>query len=157
MVAALCIMLTAKGADTDAHIYGHIIDGSTGEHLPHIVVILKGTTIGVSSDNTGHYIMRNLPEGKFILEVSAIGKKLGEYAFALAVNVTDEESVAKMVQETVEKWGGLDLFVSNAGVAKAGNLMDQGVLALIQCGQIRLGAQIDPGIFLLDVKKNKVL
>ena len=75
MVAALCIMLTAKGADTDAHIYGHIIDGSTGEHLPHIVVILKGTTIGVSSDNTGHYVMRNLPEGKFTLEVSAIGYK----------------------------------------------------------------------------------
>ena len=54
----------------------------------------------------------------------ALAAELGEYAFALAVNVTDEESVAKMVQETVEKWGGLDLFVSNAGVAKAGNLME---------------------------------
>ena len=38
--------------------------------------------------------------------------------------MTDEESVAKMVQTTVEKWGGLDLLVSNAGVAKAGNLME---------------------------------
>ena len=54
----------------------------------------------------------------------AVAEALGEYAFAIEVNVTSEESVAKMVQETVEKWGGLDLFVSNAGVAKAGNLME---------------------------------
>ena len=54
----------------------------------------------------------------------AVAEALGEYAFAIEVNVTSEESVARMVQETVEKWGGLDLFVSNAGVAKAGNLME---------------------------------
>ena len=54
----------------------------------------------------------------------ALAAELGEYAFAISVNVTDEESVAKMIQDTVEKWGGLDLFVSNAGVAKAGTLME---------------------------------
>ena len=71
----LSIALTIKAADTDAHIYGHIIDSETGEHLPHIIVMLKGTTIGVSSDNTGHYVMRNLPVGRYTLEVSAIGYK----------------------------------------------------------------------------------
>ena len=75
LVAALCIVLSAGANNTDAHIYGHIIDGATGEHIPHIVVMLKGTTIGVSSDNSGHYVMRNLPEGKFTMEVSAIGYK----------------------------------------------------------------------------------
>ena len=54
----------------------------------------------------------------------AVAKELGEYAFAIEVNVTSEESVAKMVQDTVEKWGGLDILVSNAGVAKAGNLLE---------------------------------
>ena len=75
LVAALCIVLSAEADNTDAHIYGHIIDSATGEHIPHIVVMLKGTTIGVSSDNSGHYVMRNLPEGKFTMEVSAIGYK----------------------------------------------------------------------------------
>lgn len=75
LVAALCIVLSAEANNTDAHIYGHIIDSATGEHIPHIVVMLKGTTIGVSSDNSGHYVMRNLPEGKFTMEVSAIGYK----------------------------------------------------------------------------------
>ena len=60
---------------TDANIYGHVIDKATGEHLPYIVVMLKGTTIGVTTENTGHYMMRNIPEGSFIVEVSAIGYK----------------------------------------------------------------------------------
>ena len=46
LVAALCVMLSAEAQDTDAHIYGHVIDKATGEHLPYIVVMLKGTTIG---------------------------------------------------------------------------------------------------------------
>ena len=54
----------------------------------------------------------------------AVAEALGVNAFAIEVNVTDEESVAKMVQTTVEQWGGLDLLVSNAGVAKAGNLIE---------------------------------
>ena len=81
LVAALCLVLSAEAINndvadnTDAHIYGHVIDKNTGEHLPYIVVMLKGTTIGVATENTGHYMIRNLPEGNFVLEVSAIGYK----------------------------------------------------------------------------------
>ena len=75
MVAALCVVLSAQAQETDAHIYGHVIDKATGEHLPYIVVMLKGTTIGVTTENTGHYMMRNIPEGSFTVEVSAIGYK----------------------------------------------------------------------------------
>ena len=85
LVAALCIMLPAKAYNTDvnisgehntdAHIHGHVIDKATGEHLPYIVVLLKGTTIGVATENTGHYMIRNVPEGKFTVEVSAMGYK----------------------------------------------------------------------------------
>ncbi len=75
LVAALCVVLSAQAQDTDAHIYGHVIDKATGEHLPYIVVMLKGTTMGVTTENTGHYIMRDIPEGDFTVEVSAIGYK----------------------------------------------------------------------------------
>ena len=54
----------------------------------------------------------------------AVADELGARACAVEVNVTDEESVAKMVQQTVEKFGGLDILVSNAGVARAGNLLE---------------------------------
>ena len=72
---ALCMMLTAKAQDTDAHIHGHVIDKNTGEHLPYIFVMLKGTTIGVSTESTGHYMIRNIPEGTFTVEVSSVGYK----------------------------------------------------------------------------------
>ena len=54
----------------------------------------------------------------------ALAEEMGENAYAVEVNVTDEESVAAMVQKTVEKFGGLDILVSNAGVARAGSLME---------------------------------
>ena len=41
---------------------------------------------------------------------------------AIAVNVSDEESVADLVARTVEKFGGLDLMVANAGVVRSGPL-----------------------------------
>ena len=43
-------------------------------------------------------------------------------AIAVSVNVGDEDSVRNMVEETVAGFGGLDIFVSNAGVLKAGGL-----------------------------------
>ena len=58
LVAALCVMLSAEAQNTDAHIHGHVIDKATGEHLPYIFVMLKGTTIGVATENTGHYMIR---------------------------------------------------------------------------------------------------
>jgi len=47
---------------------------------------------------------------------------LGEGAVAVAVNVSDEESVANMVAQTVEKFGGLDMLLANAGVVRSGPL-----------------------------------
>ena len=75
LVAALCVMLSAEAQETDAHIHGHVIDKGTGEHLPYIAIVLKGTTLGVTTENTGHYMIRNVPEGNFTVEVSAIGYK----------------------------------------------------------------------------------
>ena len=43
-------------------------------------------------------------------------------AFAVAVNVSNEDSIAAMVGEVAKRCGGVDLFVSNAGVAKAGSV-----------------------------------
>ena len=49
-----------------------------------------------------------------------VAAEMGERAWAIAVNVSDEESVANMVAATVEKFGGLDLMLSNAGVVRSG-------------------------------------
>ena len=51
-----------------------------------------------------------------------VAAEMGERAVAIAVNVSDEESVAHMVAQTVELFGGLDLMLSNAGVVRSGPL-----------------------------------
>ena len=45
-------------------------------------------------------------------------------ALALEVDVSDEESVKKMVDRVVTETGGLDLFINNAGVLRAGSVKD---------------------------------
>ena len=51
-----------------------------------------------------------------------VAAELGERACAIAVNVSDEESVANLVAQTVEKYGGLDIMMANAGVVRSGPL-----------------------------------
>ena len=51
-----------------------------------------------------------------------VARELGERACAIPVNVSDEESVASMVAQTVERYGGLDLMLANAGVVRSGPL-----------------------------------
>ena len=51
-----------------------------------------------------------------------VASSLGERAVAVKADVSSEESVAGMISACVESFGGLDLFVSNAGVLKAGSL-----------------------------------
>jgi len=43
-------------------------------------------------------------------------------AFSTKANVTDEASVADMMYQTVCAYGGLDIFVNNAGIVRAGSL-----------------------------------
>jgi len=45
-------------------------------------------------------------------------------AGAVAVNIADESSVEKMTNEIVKQCGGIDLFVANAGVLKAGSVKE---------------------------------
>ena len=51
-----------------------------------------------------------------------VAASLGERAIAVKTDVSSEESVAGLISTTVEAFDGLDLFVSNAGVLKAGSL-----------------------------------
>lgn len=53
--------------------------------------------------------------------------------YAVAVNVSDEVSVKNMIDKTVLRFGGVDIMVSNAGIAKAGSLdeMTKNVFELV--------------------------
>lgn len=50
--------------------------------------------------------------------------ELGERAVGIKVDVGNPESVEELMIRTVEHFGGIDIFVSNAGVLKAGSLAE---------------------------------
>lgn len=58
---------------TTGKISGRVIDGSTGEPLPFVNIILEGTTLGAASDIDGYYNIINIPPGVYSIKASAIG------------------------------------------------------------------------------------
>lgn len=73
---------------TDANIVGHVT--SAGVHLPYVTILLKGTSIGTTTDETGHYQLVNLPLGKHIVESRIIGYTTQEQEVFLQENQTNE-------------------------------------------------------------------
>ena len=56
---------------------------------------------------------------------AALAAELGERTAAITVNVADEDSVAAMAEQIAATTGGLDLVISNAGVVRAGGVLEQ--------------------------------
>ena len=86
---------------TDANIYGHIIDLTTGEHIPYATVAIKGTTIGCAADGTGHYKINNIPEGNHILVVTAIGYGTVEMPYTAKKGKSEERNFSLIESVTL--------------------------------------------------------
>jgi outer membrane receptor for ferrienterochelin and colicins len=59
---------------SDTNIFGHVVD-INGKHIPYATVAVEGTTIGTTTDETGHYQLINLPDGKLRLIAHYLGYK----------------------------------------------------------------------------------
>ncbi|MGD9994809.1 MAG: TonB-dependent receptor [Salinivirgaceae bacterium] len=92
---------------TDAHIIGHVT--ANGQHLPFASIVLKGTTIGTSADETGHFSMLNLPLGSYTVRAQVLGYKSEEKEVELV-----EGKTAEIKFELVEDLIGLEQVVVTA-------------------------------------------
>lgn len=93
-IIILCIfislsLIAQKKTKTDANLTGHTVD-ETGEHIPFVNINIKGTTIGGATDATGHYFLKNLPEGKHIVKAQSIGYEPVELEIELENGKTKE-------------------------------------------------------------------
>ena len=132
----LCLYLIVSGADaprkgTDANLYGHVVDRETHEHIPYASIAVVGTAFGTTTDASGHYFLKNLPEGELTLEVRALG-----YA-------PKRTSVALKRGETLEL---------NFEVAQNGISMDEVVVSASRSATLRreapaLVSVLDAGLF----------
>ncbi len=73
---------------TDANINGHVV--CKGEHIPFATVSIKGTSIGTSTDETGHYQIINLPEGTHIISARSLGYKPKDMEISIKAGETKE-------------------------------------------------------------------
>jgi rhamnose utilization protein RhaD (predicted bifunctional aldolase and dehydrogenase)/NAD(P)-dependent dehydrogenase (short-subunit alcohol dehydrogenase family) len=106
--------------------------GNTSGRAENKVIIVTGAAQGFGEGIAGHLIK----EGANIVVADLneeAGKKTAERFAAICrsnaaifvkTNVTDAVSLKNLVRETVCNFGGIDVFISNAGVLKAGSIAD---------------------------------
>ncbi|MCL1910241.1 MAG: SDR family NAD(P)-dependent oxidoreductase, partial [Kiritimatiellaeota bacterium] len=97
----------------------------TSSRLGGKTVIVTGAAQGFGegiarelADNGARLVIADLNETL----ARAVADSIGGGAVAVKVDVTNEESVRNLIDETVRIFGGVDLLVSNAGVLRAGGL-----------------------------------
>ena len=133
----------------EATIHGHITDSNTKEHIPYITVTIDGTTIGTTTDATGHYTLYHVPVGKFTVSVSAIG-----YATkSKEVNV-ECGSDLQLNFETAEEQISVDAVVvsANRNATKRSeaptlvNIVDSDLLNKVSAPTLAEGLSFQPGV-----------
>lgn len=89
LILFILISASSFAQRTDANIVGHVTD-ENGVHIAFATIILKNTTIGSATDETGHFTLINMPMGKFTVQASAMGYKSEEKEIELVKNKTIE-------------------------------------------------------------------
>ncbi|OFW52389.1 MAG: hypothetical protein A2163_05660 [Actinobacteria bacterium RBG_13_35_12] len=125
-------IITDSGGDRSSEEYRHDGKLCRNNTIKNKIAVVTGGAQGF-----GESIVRELSKLEclvFIADINVKGaNQLAEelnikykrvIALAIKVDVTDEDSVRKMICEVVKKAGGMDIFISNAGVLKAGSLKE---------------------------------
>lgn len=148
-MAFAAIAKTSAPDGTDANIVGHILDKQTGEHLPFISVVLKGTMLGATTDVTGHFYMKNLPEGDFTLEVSAIGYRTIQRPVTLKKGITLELNF--QMEEEAIALGGVVVTANRSETLRQlaptlVNVLDTKIFSQTNSVNLAQGIAFQPGI-----------
>lgn len=73
---------------SDANLIGHVV--SEGEHIPFVNIFLENTTLGTTTDVTGHYMMVDLPIGEYTVVAKMVGYKIQKKQVSLKTGETAE-------------------------------------------------------------------
>ncbi len=87
-------------AQNSGKISGRIVDAKSGEFLPSVNVVVRGTPMGASSDVDGNYFILNVPPGSYEVSVSMIGYR-GVVQRDVIVNIDRTTNVNFSLNESV--------------------------------------------------------
>ncbi len=95
-------------------------DAVTGNRLEGKVAIITGAASGIGLASARRFVQQgarvvivDLDEGKVAQVVQDLG---AERASGFVADVTDEQRIARLVAETVERYGKIDIYYNNAGI-----------------------------------------
>lgn len=137
------------GLPSDANIVGHVIDKSTGEHMPYVTIFIKGTTIATLTDATGHFFFKNLPAGQHTIEAKFVGYR----TITREINVHSDKTIEVNFEMEFDNIA-LDAVVVSANRSEtkrrlAPNLVsivDTKVFDMTQSACLAEGLNFQPGI-----------
>lgn len=156
LILGLCFAWSATAVSedeplsaSDANVIGHVLDKTTGEHLAFINVILKGTTLGTTTDHSGHYFLKNLPEGNFTLEYKALGYKTVTKPVTLKKGKTLEVNV--MMEEDQIALDGVVVSANRSETTRRlapslVNVLDASVFQTTNSVNLAQGLNFQPGV-----------
>ena len=106
--------------------------GAGNARLANRVCVVTGAAqgfgLGIAQElaaNGAHIVVADLNVEGAQTTADELNARFGaDRAIAVAVNIANEESVAAMAAQVVREFGGLDVFVANAGVLKAGSVKE---------------------------------
>lgn len=87
----------AQKIKTDANIFGHVLCIGCDEHLSFATIQVLGTTIGATTDETGHYQLINLPEGTHVIKANYVGYK------SMLIEITIKKGESKEINFDLER------------------------------------------------------
>ena len=133
----------------EATIHGHVTDSRTKEHIPYITVTIDGTTVGTTTDATGHYTLYHAPTGKLKVSISAVG-----YASQTKEINVDCGSDINLNFETSESQISVDEIVvsANRNATKRSeapslvNIVDSDLLNKVSAPTLAEGLSFQPGV-----------
>lgn len=104
--------------------------GSTAGRVDKRIAVVTGGAQGFGAgivehlmENGANVVIADLNEAKgFEFAASLNNEKRKNKAVFIKADVSDAASVEKLVAQTVNEFGGLDVFISNAGILRAGGL-----------------------------------
>ena len=101
LLSLIGVLVFAAGAFAQAkQVRGSVVD-ENGAAVIGASVIVKGTTIGVSTDQQGFFVMNNVPAKSEELQISYLGYKTATVAVAPEVKVTlepDSQTVYRCIR-----------------------------------------------------------
>ena len=147
LMASSLMMAQLKIEKTDANVFGHVT--SKNRHVPFANILVKGTNRGISTDETGHYMLIDLPLGKQTLVAKFIGYKDKEIEVDLVARKTievdfDLEPEVMSLDEVVVT--GTKTFQRKTQAPVIVNVLGKATLEAVEANNIAEGLNFQPGL-----------